>query len=197
MSRRAIAKNMISKIITCALNMALKDGINHISTRDIAKKLGITEPVIFFRFKTKKDLIDACFIAAWDVLDKGPTVEDCLNQSGVNDANKAAVYDRVQKIIKHKKELSFLVQYEASPLYYDRVLLLRRTEERRKRIIFSMACYHTPDPGLIMDKTADTYIVAMVSLYAHLALGHYHNDPKSVASLINQVLFGIYGKSLI
>jgi AcrR family transcriptional regulator len=197
MSRRAIAKNMISKIITCALNMALKDGINHISTRDIAKKLGITEPVIFFRFKTKKDLIDACFISSWDVLDKLPTVEDCLNPEGVTIANQDEIFERVQKIIKHKKELSFLVQYEASPLYYDRVLLLRRTEERRKRVIFSMACYQQPDPGLIMDKTADTYIVAMLSLYAHLALGHYHNDPKSVASLINQVLFGIYGKSLI
>jgi|LAHS01.1.fsa_nt_gb AcrR family transcriptional regulator len=197
MSRRPIAKNITSKIITCALNMALQDGINHISTRDAAKKLGITEPVIFFRFKTKKDLIDSCFNAAWDVLDRLPTVEDCLNKDGVNEANKQLVYLRANEIMKHRKELAFLVQYEASPLYYDRVLLLRRTEERRKRVIASLLAYQTPDPDLIMDKTANTYVVAMVSLYYHLSMGHYHNDPDTIAALVNQVFFGIYGRSLI
>ena len=58
--------NIEHKILNAVLKMEAKEGLSGVSTRDIAKKLAISEPVIFARFGSKKGLLEAAFAYAWE-----------------------------------------------------------------------------------------------------------------------------------
>lgn len=64
MGRRKI-ENLEPKILAGVLRMNAKEGIANISTRKLAKKLGISEPVLFSHFMSKQGLLDAAFEYAW------------------------------------------------------------------------------------------------------------------------------------
>jgi AcrR family transcriptional regulator len=67
MGRRVIV-NLEEKILSAVLRMNANEGIAKISTKDLAKKQGISEPVIFAHFETKQGLLDASFEYAWKLI---------------------------------------------------------------------------------------------------------------------------------
>ena len=67
MGRRVIV-NLEAKILSAVLKINAKDGFSNISTKKIAKKLAISEPVIFAHFNTKQGLLDASFRYAWKLI---------------------------------------------------------------------------------------------------------------------------------
>ena len=64
MGRRKIL-NLETKIFSAVIKMNAKEGISNISTKLLAKKLGISEPVFFSHFITKQGLLNASFDYAW------------------------------------------------------------------------------------------------------------------------------------
>lgn len=67
MGRRVIV-NLEEKILSAVLRMNASEGIAKISTKNLAKKLEISEPVIFAHFATKQGLLDASFEYAWKLI---------------------------------------------------------------------------------------------------------------------------------
>ena len=61
---RKILHNVDGKIMDEVIRETFKYGIAMISTKDVARRLHISEPVIFSHFKTKQNLIDQTFVAA-------------------------------------------------------------------------------------------------------------------------------------
>ena len=64
MGRRKLVPNINEKIMIEVMKMTMKVGTGLVSTKEIAKKLEISEPVIFTHFKTKADLMNATFVKA-------------------------------------------------------------------------------------------------------------------------------------
>ena len=60
MGRRNL-ENIDQKIIRQTIKLGAQDGVDHVSTLELAKKLGISEGTIFVHFKTKDNLINAAF----------------------------------------------------------------------------------------------------------------------------------------
>ena len=56
MGRRTL-DNIERKIIRQTIRLGAEDGLDHISTIELAKKVGISEGTIFVHFKTKENLI--------------------------------------------------------------------------------------------------------------------------------------------
>jgi len=67
MGRRVIV-NLEDKILSAVLRMNASEGIAKISTKNLAQKLAISEPVIFAHFVTKQGLLDASFEYAWKLI---------------------------------------------------------------------------------------------------------------------------------
>jgi AcrR family transcriptional regulator len=64
MGRRTIV-DLEKRIYRSLFRMSARDGFGNISTRDLSKRIGISEPVIFSHFLSKQGLLDASFSAAW------------------------------------------------------------------------------------------------------------------------------------
>jgi Transcriptional regulator len=64
MGRRKIV-NLEQKIFVAVLRMNAKEGFSNISTKSMAKKLHVSEPVFFSHFLTKQGLLNATFDYAW------------------------------------------------------------------------------------------------------------------------------------
>jgi AcrR family transcriptional regulator len=67
MGRKAI-KNIEKKILGEVMKEAFKNGIAAVSTKEVAHKLHISEPVIFAHFETKQNLMVKTFEEAWNAL---------------------------------------------------------------------------------------------------------------------------------
>jgi AcrR family transcriptional regulator len=78
MGRRKLVPNINEKIMIEVMKMTMKVGTGLVSTKEIAKKLEISEPVIFTHFKTKADLMNATFLLACEPLKKDRIAEVAL-----------------------------------------------------------------------------------------------------------------------
>lgn len=68
MARRTLV-NIEGKILDAVVNKGAKYGVDNVSTIQIAKKCGITEPTIFVHFKTKTNLLYQAYLYVEKKLD--------------------------------------------------------------------------------------------------------------------------------
>lgn len=116
MGRKSIA-NIEKKIIKQALKVNFKFGLGGISTRDIAKTLGISEPVIFSHFLTKRGLLNATFKAAYESLPKIIGIPASV-QADSDHAQFLHYQEQMTLALKKPHELYFIQAYLYSD-YYD------------------------------------------------------------------------------
>jgi AcrR family transcriptional regulator len=114
MGRRGIP-NIENRILNAVLKADAKDGINGISTRDIAKKLAISEPVIFARFGSKKGLLEAAFSYAWSQIYEDFGVPRSL-LAGDEEEGLVIYQERTTALLKKKLPVLYVFDYLVSPL---------------------------------------------------------------------------------
>lgn len=120
MGRRKLVANIDDKIMIEVMKMTMKVGTGLVSTKEIAKKLHISEPVIFTHFKTKTDLMNATFIKACTPLLNDQIAKVCLEKGSVasfEDYKPALLW-----ALSFKKETVYIHHYLASSYYNDKVV---------------------------------------------------------------------------
>jgi AcrR family transcriptional regulator len=116
MGRRKLAANIDEKILDEVMKQTVKVGTGLVSTKDIAKKLEISEPVIFGHFKTKNELMNATFVYAWDKVFGNDPVVAVAHEHGA-DLQFEYYRDAILETINHKKEICYLHHYLASSFF--------------------------------------------------------------------------------
>ena len=120
MGRRKLVADIDDKIMIEAMKMTMKAGTGLVSTKEMAKKLHISEPVIFAHFKTKTDLMDATFVKACAPLLKDQIVKVCLEKGS------SATYEDYKPALlwalSFKKETVFIHHYLASSCCKDKIV---------------------------------------------------------------------------
>jgi AcrR family transcriptional regulator len=114
--RRKLSPDIDDKILDEVMTLADERGLDAVSTKEISFNLSISEPVIFSHFKSKYGLIEATYRKAAE-----PFLGLCHFETGEEEtADRYPVFNfRVQQALERKKELSFLKQYNASPVYFE------------------------------------------------------------------------------
>lgn len=118
--RRKLVANIDDKIMIEVMKMTMKVGTGLVSTKEMAKKLHISEPVIFAHFKTKTDLMDATFVKACTPLLKDQIVKVCLEKG--NTATYEDYKPALLWALSFKKETVFIHHYLASSYYNDKIV---------------------------------------------------------------------------
>jgi AcrR family transcriptional regulator len=115
MGRRPGNANTAERILDEVMRQTARGGTDYVSTKEVAKKLGISEPTIFLHFPTKQDLMNAAFKCAWDRFNANPAYPLA------SDKTKKVSFDDFKPIIdlklENKKEIIYLHHYKASGYY--------------------------------------------------------------------------------
>jgi AcrR family transcriptional regulator len=139
MGRRKLVANIDDKIMVEVMKMTMKVGTGLVSTKEIAKKLGISEPVIFTHFKTKVDLMDATFVKACIPLLNDQIAKVCFEKgcsATFEDYKPALIW-----ALSFKKETVYIHHYLASSYYNDKVVheALRPFFEQARKALKALA----------------------------------------------------------
>lgn len=106
--------NIEHKILNAVLKMEAKEGLSGVSTRDIAKKLAISEPVIFARFGSKKGLLEAAFAYAWEQIYEDFGIPRSLLAQ--NEEEGLKIYqERTSSLLKKKLPVLYVFDYLVAP----------------------------------------------------------------------------------
>jgi len=120
MGRRKLVANIDDRIMVEVMKMTMKIGTGLVSTKEIAKKLGISEPVIFAHFKTKADLMDATFLKACAPLLNDQIAEVCCEKGS------CATYEDYKPALlwalSFKKETIYVHHFLASSYCKDAIV---------------------------------------------------------------------------
>jgi AcrR family transcriptional regulator len=114
MGRRKLDRHIDEKIMNEVMRQSLRTGICFVSTKEIAKKLGISEPVIFAHFKTKNDLMNSTFALAWTPFVSDPLFRYFQQCRGV--ISFESFKKGILETLTWKKEIAFLHYYLASSI---------------------------------------------------------------------------------
>lgn len=132
MSRRVLSETVDQEIMDEVMKMTMKVGTGLVSTKEIAKKLGFSEPVIYAHFKTKQDLMDATFVYCWKpfaeghFFDVGPSLP----------ADRPFEYYKpyILESLSYKKQLVYASHYLASS-YCDNKIVERTWAPTKKSFV--------------------------------------------------------------
>lgn len=111
MARRTL-HDIENKILDCAIRLGATKGIENISTQEIAKCLGISEPTIFVHFKTKKNLI----VQAARKLDT--LVKKMITETYFDFLDKGLLYEEIKST--WLRIFEFLVNSPNNTKYYNK-----------------------------------------------------------------------------
>lgn len=192
MARRKLANNINEKILDECMRLAMHHGLAVVSTRDIARDLGISEPVIFTHFKTKRGLINATYARAFSSFD-GIIILEGVDKSIPEEAAYQAVEPQILESLKHKKELSFINQYAASLQYYDYAFVQKVQAHYRSVLVSLFKSFWPHEERLDFDLLANQYIEDLIAALYHIAMGDYPNTERTRRMLQNLILYGVKG----
>jgi AcrR family transcriptional regulator len=125
MGRRKLAADIDKKILDEVMKQTVKVGTGLVSTKDIATKLKISEPVIFGHFKTKSELMNATFAFAWDkIFGENDPIAVVAREHGA-DLKFEYYREAMLETVSHKKEICYLHHYLASS-FFDNDLVMSK-----------------------------------------------------------------------
>jgi AcrR family transcriptional regulator len=189
MNKRNLAVE--KKILDEVMRSTWKKGTGNVSTKEIAKKVGISEPSVFAHFKTKQILLNSAFAQAWEFMNDDPTYQKA---SFIPDENTYALYrDLIDSHIhKHKKEIVFISHYLASTYYdHDFVQKVEKPYRDGLKAIFNQMY------GRLNEADFDVFVVGFIELcvrsLTHLVLGDFEDNEHNRELLFNQVIYGVHG----
>ncbi|MDA3845936.1 MAG: hypothetical protein PF505_05220 [Vallitaleaceae bacterium] len=116
MARRLIP-NLEEKILTEAIHLGSLYGANKISTTELAMNIGIKEPTIYGRYKTKMDLLTSAYYFASTGFEASLRVIDWDNIHELEDFNHVW-FTVLDYAINHPSETKYQVSFRKS-IDYD------------------------------------------------------------------------------
>jgi AcrR family transcriptional regulator len=190
MGRRFI-QNIDGKIFNEIIRETFKHGISSLSTKEIAKHIHISEPVIFAHFKTKQNLIDQTFNYAWHQIPERaifPTPD-----IDIRDPKVYAIYiDRFKQVLSYPKELVFIESYQHSSFYrkdFAREVMAGLVN----RLTPIFARYQTGRSEEQRSLMVMRYLENIITELAQIARGVVPETNENIRVAIGTILFGTYG----
>lgn len=192
MGRRYLGRDINERILDEAMKEAARKGISGISTKAIAHRLKISEPVIFLRFKNKRALIDAAFVRAWRPFQDNEftALIMMVNEGFITPEKEEAFYKSVKKGFLYKKELTYLHLFSFSS-YFNFDLADASTHEKRKYLTDWFRKNLTLGSSYDLDLVADLYIGQLVMLFSFFTNKIYQASPHRMALLANYLRYGV------
>jgi len=180
-----------TKIIEETMREAVRENTVNISTKEVARRLSISEPAIFAHFKTKKDLIRAAFFKAWDTFNKPliPVPPEQLTTSDIHYEFFAPMYDAQ---LKNKKEITFIVYYLGST-YYSQKDVFTAQKKRRDELKGILLRVYGPRPEEDLDVLITLFIEDFVRGFYDLIKGEIEDTEKNRRLIFSEVTLGING----
>jgi AcrR family transcriptional regulator len=190
MGRKAI-KNIEKKILMEVLKATYKNGIAAVSTKEIAKKLHISEPVIFAHFSTKQNLMVKAFEEAWN--DIPHTVAFPQSVSKEDDGIAFLRYkEKVTMALNDAVGIIYIADFVNSRYYnYDEVL--RIESDYRAEICACFAKINANIPAKDLDLLAECFIESSITSLSHVVLGHHPHDDETLLLYWSARIYGFVG----
>lgn len=179
------------KILSEVMRSTWKNGSGSVSTKEIAKALGISEPAIFSHFPTKQKLMDAAFIQAWRYFNSDPLYVpgDIQRLSDV----KYELYEQViADHLKHKKEIVYSVHYIGSVYFSPKVAREAQLPYRQGIAQIIERIYGPQDP-VLMDNLTEFYLEQVVRALYHFVIGDIENNDSNRRHLFAFIIGGMKG----
>lgn len=186
MGRRGI-KNVEKKIMNELINESFANGIDSVSTKNMAVHLHISEPVIFSRYHTKQNLIDAgCFVAVAKIPYYGvlPPAEVDIKNQVLTDQK----VEEVKDLVSHKKEIAYYLAYNHSS-YYNEEVKKEALRPILEGVIKTLRTYLTPYSEEILETLALNYIDHFATSCAYISKGP-HVEDEYIRLFLNGVIVG-------
>jgi AcrR family transcriptional regulator len=190
MGRRTI-KNVDTKIMDEVIKENFRYGIASISTKDLARRIHISEPVIFAHFKTKQNLMNRTFEYAWSKVPERaifPTPDIDINDPKVYQVYVA----RFQELLSRPKEVVYGDSYYHSS-YYDFSLAYEVEKNLVDRLIAVFKLYHTGRSDEERKIMVMQYLENMVASLSRMARGITQASDENLRIVFGMLLFGSYG----
>jgi AcrR family transcriptional regulator len=179
-----------NRILDEAIAESYECGLSKISTKTIASRLNISEPVIFTHFHTKKNLISSCYPRAWKMMD---TMLEYFPKKPWNEISSSDIYDSLEPfvslILSKPKELSFLAQYGARRyIYGDEIVIKSQASLREYALgVVKVAYGVAPDN---FDDVLDGFFQVIVTNLSLFSRVPEFSTERAKRFLSNFILFG-------
>jgi AcrR family transcriptional regulator len=192
MGRRYLGRDINERILDEVMKEAARKGISGVSTKAIAHRLKISEPVIFLRFKNKHSLIDAAFLQAWRPFQDNEfsALVTMMEEGFITPEKEEAFYQLVKKGLHYKKEVTYLYLFSFSS-YFNFDLADASTHEKKKCLSAYFQTNRTVDPSYNLDLIADLYIGQLIMLFSFFTNKIYEPSPHRMAFLSNYLRYGV------
>jgi len=125
MGRRNLV-DIDKRIIQMAIKLGGKNGVDHISTIELAKKLEISEGTIFVHFQSKDNLIKACYDYIVDATNKFLEVAKKMPYT------EKGCYELWEKMILNMTE-----RPDTSKFFYSYYISRHRTSSPERKALFA------------------------------------------------------------
>ena len=101
------------RIIEMTISSGAEDGLDRISTKEMAAELGISEPTIYVHFSTKANLLRSAYLHALDDLSGAEAIAAISDKIAGGDADEAIDFI-LQKAARRKSSLCYAFAYKES-----------------------------------------------------------------------------------
>jgi Transcriptional regulator len=190
MGRKAI-KNIEKKILGEVMKEAFKNGIAAVSTKEVARKLHISEPVIFAHFETKQNLMVKAFEEAWNALPHTVAFPETVN----SDDDQAAFLkykEKVEIALANPVKLIYIADFFNSR-YYSYSEVLRVEGQYRSDISNCFARINPKIPKRDLDLLAERFIESSITSLSRIVLGHHPHDDETLLLYWSARIYGFVG----
>lgn len=190
MGRKAI-KNIEKKILSEVMKETYKNGIAAVSTKEVARKLHVSEPVIFAHFETKQNLMTRAFEEAWNALPH--IVAFPVSVQKEDDEEAFLRYkEKVNSALQNPVQLIYIADFINSR-YYSYQEVLRVENDYRKAICSCFSAINPNVPDKDLDLLAERFIESSITSLSHVILGHHPHDDETLLLYWSARIYGFVG----
>lgn len=166
MARRKLDADLAEKILDEVMRETAQGGTGHVSTLKIAAKLGISEPTVFLRYKSKQILMDAAFSLAWQRFNHLP------GYAVVRSKAQAVSFEDFRPVFQdkliHRKEVIYLHHYLAS-IYYHHDFVKQVRQEYFARLDETILSLYGPLPTEPVHMIEECFLKAEIDNLSYFA----------------------------
>jgi AcrR family transcriptional regulator len=188
MSRRKLDAEISEKILDEVMRETAQGGTGKVLTLKIASKLGISEPTIFLRYKSKQILMDEAFALAWKRFNHVP------GYSLVRAKAKTVSFEDFRPVfmdkLTHKKEVIYLHHYLAS-VYYHHDFVQKVREEYFAHLDETVASLYGPLPLEQVHMIEECFLKAEIDNLSYFA-DHLYEANEENLKLLFSALKGFF-----
>jgi len=188
MGRRRLDEKIDEKIMAEVMKQTVKMGTGLVSTKEIAKRLGISEPVIFTHFKTKADLMNATFVFAWKPFLRDPILE-VVKEHG-RDTRFEYYKAAMEETLTWKKETVYIHHYLASS-YFNAAVVNKTTASYLKSLTGILQDFNGTIPENDFTLIARSYVEERIDLAKIFVTGDFSINDDNLRIAFNLLTGGL------